>query len=117
MAPLATPVVPPVYCRKARSARVSVGSSSDCARPAASTRLKPIAPSSRQGGTIFFTCLTTAFVRRRLTGGSRSPTCVVTTTRTRVARITCSSVCAKFSSTTMATAPLSLSWCSSSRGV
>ena len=109
MAPLATPVVPPVYCRKARSPRASVTSSSDCARPAASTRLKPSAPSSRHGGTIFFAYLTTAFVRTRLTGGSRSPTCVATTMRTGVARITCSSVCAKFSSTTMAVAPESLS--------
>ena len=117
MAPLATPVVPPVYCRKARSSGPSATSSSASARPVASAARKGTAPGSRHGGTAFFTCLSTALVSSRCSGGSRSPACVVTTLRKAVAAITCSSVWAKFSSTTMATAPESFSWCCSSRGV
>ena len=62
IAPLATPVVPPVYCRKAMSSWVSGTSSSDCAgrrqRRVESGRARPM----RQRGTIFFTCLTTMLV-------------------------------------------------------
>lgn len=42
---------------------------------------------------------------------------MVTTVSTSVRSSTCCSVVAKFSTTTMARAPESLSWCSSSRGV
>ena len=48
---------------------------------------------------------------------SMSPSCVVTTLRTWVLPITSCSVRAKFSRITIAVAPESLSWCSSSRGV
>jgi hypothetical protein len=53
--------------------------------------------------------LTTALVSSLFSVGNRSPTCVVITVRTDVDPITCASVCAKFSSTTIATAPESLS--------
>jgi hypothetical protein len=48
---------------------------------------------------------------------SISPMLATTTWRTGVLPITCCSVCAKFSSTMMASLPESFSWCSSSRGV
>ena len=73
--------VPPVYCRKARSSWVSVTSSSDL-RAAGGQRAVEVLRTGRPPcGTIFFTCLTTALVSRRLTVGSKSPTCVVSTVR------------------------------------
>ena len=76
-----------------------------------------MAPSMRQAGTIFFTVLMTRLTIQRFGIGSRSPTWVVITCSTGVFPSTCCSVWAKFSRMTMAFAPESFSWCSSSRGV
>ena len=92
-------------------------SSSVCARPACSAAPNAIAFGIRHGGTIFFTCFTTRLVSSALGCGKRSPTCVVTTALIGVAGSTSCSVCAKFSSTTIAVAPESFSWCCSSRAV
>ena len=117
IAPLATPVVPPVYCRNARSSRRTGTSSSVCACPAASASLNVVVCARCHAGTIFFTCLTTRLVSIRLKAGNMSPICVVMMVFTGVRGSTSSSVCAKFSSTTIAVAPESFSWCSSSRAV
>ena len=117
-APFATPVVPPVYCRNSLMSSWSIGTSSSvCARPAASAALKLTAFGMCHRGTIFFTCFTTRLVTRPLSHGNRSPTCVAMTVLIGDAGSTCCSVCAKFSSTTMAMAPESFSWYSSSRAV
>jgi hypothetical protein len=68
-------------------------------------------------GTIFFTVLMTKLTSQRFGIGSRSPTCVVITCLSAVFFHTCCSVEAKFSTTTMALAPESCNWCSSSFGV
>ena len=59
MAPLETPVVPPVYCRKAMSSWVSGGSTSLRRAPCASADLKLVVPGMFHAGTSFFLCLTT----------------------------------------------------------
>ncbi len=79
IAPFATPVVPPVYCRKAMSSRAMATSANGAAAPRASAAGKSTAPSMRQSGTIFFTCLMTKLTIQRFGAGSMSPTCVVTT--------------------------------------
>ena len=117
IAPLDTPVVPPVYCRKAMSSCVRVTGLNCAAAPRASAERKVMAPSMRQSGTIFFTFLMTKLTIQRLGTGSRSPSCVVITCSTGVFLITCCRVLAKFSTMTMALAPESFNWCSSSRGV
>ena len=117
IAPFETPVVPPVYCRKAMSSAASVTGAKDPAAPRASAARSGTAPSIRQAGTIFFTLLMTRFTSQRFGTGRRSPTSVVTTCSTGVLSITDCSVCAKFSRMTIALAPESFSWCSSSRGV
>ena len=76
-----------------------------------------MARSMRQAGTIFFTLLMTKLTSQRFGIGSRSPTWVVITCSTGVLASTSCSVWAKFSTMTMALAPESFSWCSSSRGV
>ncbi len=53
MAPLGTPVVPPVYCSTARSSIEMVGAVNGRPAPLASTFGSVSAPSIRQGGTIF----------------------------------------------------------------
>jgi hypothetical protein len=70
-----------------------------------------------QAGTIFLTCLTTRLTIMRLGKSSMSPNCVTITCLTGVLATTFSSTLAKFSTMTMASAPESLSWCSSSRSV
>ena len=115
-APLATPVVPPVYCRKAMSSWCKGSSRRRCARPVRKAALNSMAPSIFQGGTIFFTYLTTALVSNSFSTGSRSPTSVVITCKRSAGlrSITACTVWAKFSSTTRVVAPESLSWCSNS---
>ena len=87
------------------------------AAPRASASGNVRAPSSRQAGTIFFTVLTTKLTIQRFGIGNRSPTCVVIRCCSAVFFHTCCSVAAKFSTTTMALAPESCNWCSSSFGV
>ncbi len=117
IAPLATPVVPPVYCRNARSSRVTSTGVNGAAWPRASAARNFTVPPMCQAGTIFLTFLITKLTSRRLWPGSRSPTWVVITCSTGVLFTTCCRTLAKFSRMTMARAPESFSWCSSSRGV
>ena len=117
IAPFDTPVVPPVYCRKAMSSCVSAGSLRAWRAPSASADLKAIGEGSFAGRTSFFTCRTTKFATSPLGKPRRSPSAVVTTVRTGVRAAIPANVGAKFSRTTSATAPESLSWYSSSRGV
>jgi hypothetical protein len=117
IAPFETPVVPPVYCRKARSSGVTPTGAKGASAPRASASSREMAASIRQGGTIFRTVLTTKFTSQRLGIGSRSPICVVITCSTGVSCQTFSSVAAKFSTTTMARAPESRNWCASSFAV
>ncbi|MNT73283.1 hypothetical protein D3C72_2119710 [compost metagenome] len=53
IAPLGTPVVPPVYCSTAISSIVSVGGVNGRLAPAAKTLGSVCAPSMFQAGTIF----------------------------------------------------------------
>ena len=71
---------------------------------------------SDQAGTIFLTRRTTKLTSRPLSP-IRSPMAATTMWRTLVRATTACSVVAKFSRMTIASAPESLSWCSSSRGV
>ncbi len=86
-------------------------------RPAAMTSLNLTAPGREYAGTIFFTLRTTRLTIGPFGKPSRSPMLATTMCSTAVLARTCSSVLAKFSSTMMALAPESTSWCSSSRGV
>jgi len=117
IAPFDTPVVPPVYCRNAMSSGLISTRASVMPAAARSTWLKRSALSNWYAGTIFFTLRTTKLTSAPLAAPSRSPIAATTTCFTGVLAITCSSVCAKFSRITIALAPESLSWCSSSRGV
>ena len=65
IAPFATPVVPPVYCRNAMSSRVTSTGLNGAVAPRASAARKAMAPSMRQAGTIFFTRLTTKLTIQR----------------------------------------------------
>ncbi|MNN29810.1 hypothetical protein D3C81_1434270 [compost metagenome] len=117
VAPFEIPVVPPVYCRKAMSSGpVSTGFSVMLA-PSASTSLKRTQCGSSHAGTIFLTLRTTKLTTAPFTVPSMSPMLATTTCFTGVAGSTAWSVAAKFSRMTMASAPLSFNWCSSSRGV
>ena len=116
-APLETPVVPPVYCRKATSSPVTSTGSSSSEAPFASASLKRTEPGSDQAGTILRTLRITKFVIAAFGKPSRSPMPVTTTFATFVRAMTCSSVAAAFSKMTTTVAPESLSWCSSSRAV
>ena len=117
IAPFETPVVPPVYCRKAMSSSPIGGGARRCDLPAASASGKVTRPGRLNAGTIFFTRFTTKLAMTDLGKPSMSPIWVVTIVFTFVRGNTSSSVFAKFSSMTMASAPESTSWCSSSRGV
>src|SRR5215204_5191626 len=61
VAPLATPVVPPVYCRKATSSSPTLAGFAGDFRPSASTVLNGIAAGRLYGFTAFFTCRETRF--------------------------------------------------------
>ena len=99
------------------SSRATATGVSFAAAPRASASRNSIAPAMRHTGTIFFTRLTTKLTSQRFGSGSMSPSCVVITCLTAVFGRTCCSTPAKFSTMTMAFAPESFSWCSSSRGV
>ena len=79
MAALATPVVPPVYCRQARSSWVSATSSNGASRPARSASRRRMAPGIDQAGTMRLTRLTTKSTSRPLSGLSSSPMEVTST--------------------------------------
>ena len=80
IAPLETPVVPPVYCRNAMSSRFTVDRLERRRRRRAPAPSRSVmAPSIRHAGTIFFTCLMTRLTIQRFGAGSRSPSWVVIT--------------------------------------
>ncbi len=89
IAPLATPVVPPVYWRKAMSSLFTSTGSKRAERPRSSAARSVMAPSMRHAGTIFLTCLMTKLTSQRFGIGSRSPICVVITCSTAVLPMTC----------------------------
>ena len=117
VAPLDTPVVPPVYCRKATSDAFSSTGVSFMPAPCDSASLKRTALGSEKAGTIFFTLRTTKLTITPFSPPSISPMLATTMCLTLVRGSTCSRVVAKFSRMRMASAPESFSWCSSSRGV
>ena len=80
-------------------------------------RLNEIAPGSEYAGTSFLTLRTTRLTIVPFKTPSMSPMLATTTCFTCVLSITFSSVVAKFSSTMIASAPESINWCCSSRGV
>ena len=116
-APLLTPVVPPVYCRNAVSFSVTSTGFSDMRSPSASTSFQRSELASVYSGTIFLTLRTTKLTSRPLAKPSMSPIAQTTTVLVGTLSTTCCSVVAKFSRMKIASAPESLSWCSSSRGV
>ncbi len=77
-------------------------------RPSASAVDRRIEPGKLQAGTIFFTWRSTKSTMSPLNPSS-SPMLVTTTVRTLVFATTSSTVCAKFSTTTITSAPESLS--------
>jgi hypothetical protein len=79
--------------------------------------VRPSVSGSRNGGTIFARCRTAKVIHLPYQGPSRSPIAASTTCFTGVRSITSDKVLPKFSRTTIAVAPESFSWCSSSRGV
>jgi hypothetical protein len=117
VAPFDTPVVPPVYCRKATSRLVNSTCLNGILAPCASASLKRTMCAIEKSGTSFLTLRTTKSTIMPFAPPSSSPMLATTTWRTGVLPSTCCTVCAKFSSTMMASLPESLSWCSSSRGV
>ena len=117
VAPFDTPVVPPVYCRNAMSSGPTSGLASVRRAPSATASLNRTAPGNEYAGTIFLIRRTAKLVMAPFGNPSRSPIDAITTCLTAVLAITCCSVVAKFSRTTIASAPESRSWCSSSRGV
>ena len=104
IAPFATPVVPPVYCRNAMSSWLSGTRSSARPRPAASASDSRIEPFSVYAGTIFLTRRSTKSTISPLKPSS-SPIDVTTTCFTPVLPITCDTVLAKFSTQTSTVAP------------
>ena len=117
VAPFETPVVPPVYCRKATSSTLSSAGLNGMRSPWASASLKVTMFGSENSGTIFLTLRTTKLTSMPFTPPSISPMLATTTWRTGVLPITFCTVWAKFSSTMIASLPESVSWCSSSRAV
>ena len=117
IAALATPVVPPVYCRKAMSCGPRVTASSFNPRPEPSALLKVTTPGMFQAGICLRTWRSTKFTKAPRGNPNRSPMRVTRTLLRPVCGRTFCTTCAKFSTTTIALAPESLSWCSSSRAV
>src|SRR5471030_2540889 len=110
IAPLATPVVPPVYCSTATSLASGLTSLIGWPWPLANTSLNLIALGKWYAGTIFFTYLMTLLISRRLSGGNRSATSVTITCLTAVLGTTFSARCAMLARQTRALAPESLNW-------
>ncbi|MDT4825396.1 hypothetical protein FQZ97_586800 [compost metagenome] len=73
MAPLATPVVPPVYCSTAMSSRPTRTGFSAWPWPRFSASLNDTAWGRWKSGTIFFTFFTRVFTSQPLRLGSMSP--------------------------------------------
>ena len=117
IAPFATPVVPPVYCKKAKSLRSICGRTYWRYFPTLNTSRNVTAFGNLYFGTSFFTYFTTKFTNVRLPKDNWSPIRVKMTCFTEVLKTIFSNVEAKLDTTTMALAPLSCSWCSNSRGV
>ncbi len=117
VAPFDTPVVPPVYCRKATSSAFTWTGLKVRAPPSFMTALNVTWPGSDQAGTIFFTRRTTRLTIVPFTVPSMSPIEATMMCLTLVFATQDCSVAAKFSRMTIASAPESFSWCSSSRGV
>ncbi len=116
IAPFATPVVPPVYCRNAMSSCPMSTRSSVRLRPSASASDSRIEPGSEYCGIIFLTRRSTRSTTMPLKPSS-SPIDVTTVWRTLVLPTTSATTFAKFSTHTSTSAPESASWCSSSRAV
>ena len=116
-AALETPVVPPVYCRKA----MSPGWTSGPLELQPETRRQRPLEGHGAGdapGRHLFADVAQREIHQRAAGlPSRSPIPVTITLVEAVRGSTCCSTCAKFSTMTMRFAPESLIWCSSSRGV
>ena len=121
-APLERPVVPPVYCKKAIESSVAVLGARVRRSPIAraflkETTLRPLVRGSSYAGTILARWRTAKVIHLPNQKPSRSPIDAITTCCTLVWSTTSARVWAKFSRMTMAVAPESLSWCSSSRAV
>ncbi|MNI26819.1 hypothetical protein D3C73_805360 [compost metagenome] len=117
IAPLGTPVVPPVYCSTATSSIVSVGGVNGKFAPVAKTFGSVCAPSMLQAGTIFLIRRATKLTSGAFRPPSRSPGAVTTTCLSWPRFFTACKVCAKFSRIKMTDAPLSCNWRSSSSAV
>ncbi|MNL18912.1 hypothetical protein D3C87_1400840 [compost metagenome] len=117
IAALATPVVPPVYCRQARSRWLSGTSVNGAWRPARSASPRRTWPGSDHAGTMCLTRRITKSTSRPLSGPSISPMDVTNTCSTVLPGSAFCTVAAKLSATTMARAPESANWCSSSCAV
>ena len=117
VAPFDTPVVPPVYCRNATSPWPTSTGFRFIFSPSAIISLQRTAFGSEYSGTIFLTLRTTKLTSSPLRKPSMSPMAHTTATLVGTLSATCWNTCAKFSRMKIASAPESLSWCSSSRGV
>ena len=84
IAPLAEPVVPPVYCRKAMSSAVSLTRVNGLCAPRCMASSSGMASGMCHLGTIFLTCLTRPLISQRLGAGTKSPTWVLMTWRIEV---------------------------------
>ena len=84
-APLDTPVVPPVYCRKAMSSWPSATGSRFSYLPLLSASVRPIDSGSEYSGTCFLTCRSAKFTSADFGKPSRSPTPVTITVSMPVA--------------------------------
>ena len=85
--------------------------------PSLRARANGTAFAKLNGGTSFFTRRTTQLTSADFGNPSPSPMRTRITCSTLVRSMTSARVCAKFSTMTMARAPASSSWCSSSRAV
>lgn len=123
MAPLDNPVVPPVYCSNAIESSVLKSAASGRPQPSAmafekGVTVPPLSSGSLYAGAISVArCRTARVIQEPYRPPRRSPIDATTTCFNAVRSMTCSSVAPKFSRMTMAVAPESFSWCSSSRAV
>ena len=97
IAPFEGPVVPPVYCKKAKSSPFTATGVKLSFAPLAIALLNLTAPGKLYAGTCFLTYFRTQFTTAPLIVLKRSPTLVRITCSTSVLSITVSSTLAKFS--------------------
>ena len=125
-APFDSPVVPPVYCKKAGSSRDCIDGLSEYLLPSSIIALNAInvrdLPAAvilgiLYSGTIRAKCRTAKVIQRPNQKPSISPIEAITTFSIGVSWITSSRVWAKFSKITMVVAPESHNWCFNSRAV